>query len=86
MEIPVDVNAKRSPFVTFSRDKRVSSEFGQRIWLERLIAAVASIFLCLMILACVLRLWDADLTVLLSKNGDATQYATAVKSLVDDGW
>ena len=86
MEIPVNVNAKRSPFVTYSRDKRATSEFGQRVWLEGLIAAVASACLCMVILACVLRLWDADLTVPLLKNGDAIMNAMPVKSLVDNGW
>src|SRR5579862_5608464 len=86
MEIPVNVNAKRSPFVTYSRDKRATSEFGQRVWLEGLIAAVASACLCMVILACVLRLWDADLTVPLLKNGDAIMNAMPVKSMVDNGW
>ncbi|MFZ0244365.1 hypothetical protein [Candidatus Binatus sp.] len=86
MEIPVNVHAMRSRSLPSSRDKRVASEFRQRVWLERLIAAVASICLCLVILACVLRLWDADLTVLPQKNGDAIINAMSVKSLVDSGW
>jgi hypothetical protein len=68
-------------------DKRPGvSEFRQRAWLERLVAAAVVICLCLVILACVLRLWDADLGVLPEKNGDTICVAMSVKSLVDNGW
>ena len=68
-------------------DKRPgASEFRQRAWLARLVAAAVAICLCLVILACVLRLWDADFAVLPDKNGDTIEVAMSVKSLVDNGW
>ena len=68
-------------------DKRPeASEFRQRAWLERLVAAAVVICLCLVILAWTLRLWEADLAILPSKNGDTNVVAMSVKSLVDNGW
>jgi hypothetical protein len=67
-------------------DKRPeASEFRQRAWLERLVAAAVVICLCLVILAWTLRLWEADLAIL-PVNNDTNVVAMSVKSLVDNGW
>ena len=49
-------------------------------------ACAIAIVLCLMFLAWVMKLWEADLTVPFSSTGDGAYYNMVVKSLIDNGW
>jgi phosphoglycerol transferase len=46
----------------------------------------AASFLCISILVCVTRLWDADFSVPLNFQGDALFYQTLVKGIIENGW
>jgi hypothetical protein len=49
-------------------------------------AYALSAVLCISILICVLRLWEADLRVPFSYDGDGLFYGMIIKAIIDNGW
>jgi hypothetical protein len=66
--------------------RRRSSEPARSAWGHPLVAAAVALGLSLLILTCVIRLWDADLTILPNTKGDVIVVAMSVKSMVENGW
>lgn len=54
--------------------------------LKNILAYVASVVICILILIWVMELWKADLSVPFRYNGDALLSGMSIKGIVDNGW
>lgn len=66
--------------------KRLTSKGRQLVSLQPLVASAAASVLSLLILTCILQIWNADLAILPSTKGDVIVVAMSVKSMIDNGW